>query len=794
MKKNFFLLVLLSISLSSISVLANGFGTPGVPQVQGLTFRDNLRTVSSIFTIWEPVPGATEYIHEYSLNGTSDWQVTRILASNGANFTMRGLMPDTEYFVRVKAVVALSTPVTTESISIACVGCVTSTEGPYSAITPMRTLGVPRVQGLTFRDNLRTNTSIFTTWQPVDGATQYIHEYSLTGFSDWQVTRIQASNGTDFTIRGLMPNTQVFVRVKATVGGFDGPYSEVVSMRTRDIPARPTNLTGVSSSGKVTLTWSDNSNSETRFLVFASFNGGASYVAPVVVPASNGSTASFVYGGLPANADIRFYVVAENLDGVSDQSNNILVTTVPNKVQFVSAFATGLNFVGTFWENPNVSPGGFNFQFIQDGGSDWSTVFIPANAGNSFVLSNLQQGTRYLIRVAALNSAGSGDYSDPIAVTTLRRLSPNVPTALKTMPVDDARISASWSLGAEDQVFFTNTRSFGEVQITRDTTLAPTVVRVDKDATTFTFEGLMPQTAYFIRVGSGNEVGARFTSWVVDTTLGKPLVPSELMASADIDAIGDGIVKLSWKDNSNNEDHFTVTIQGGSAPQSVKVIPNTTQFTHTPVEQGVSYAYFISAGNKFGESASTDTIRVTVPFTSVPKAPYGLKATRSGGNVVLTWLDDSNAEESFSIERAPAGTTTFAVVGTVSRNVVTFTNQNVAGNAGFVYRVRAINPVGSSAFSNTSTVTGATGTGFVSGDWAIYPNPTANSLRVDLSELNLTGAYTVRVLDGMNRELLRKAFDASTGTLLDLSSLREGTYTLVVSGEGNRMTKKVVKF
>lgn len=657
-----------------------------------------------------------------------------------------------------------------------------------------KAISTPQVQGLTFRDHLRTNTSIFTIWQPVAGASEYIHEFSLDGVSGWQVTRIFAANGADFTIRGLMANTQVFVRVKAIVGGVEGPYSTIVPMRTRNIPARPTDLTGVSTSGKVTLTWRDNSNAETRFLVFASFDGGFSYVDPVPVPASNGSTASYVYGGLPANADIRFYVVAENLDGVSEQSNNIRITTVPNKVQFLSAFTVGLNFIGTFWENPNLSPGGFNLQFIQDGSSSWTSIFIPPGAGNSFVLTSLQPGTRYLFRISALNSAGDGDFSDPIVVNTLRRLAPNAPTMLKTTPLSDASIVATWKAGVEDQVFFTNTRNSGLVQIARDTTQAPISFAIDKQDTTFTFGNLLPKTGYFIRVGAVNEVSTTFSPWVVDTTFGKPFAPSALAGMAEVDATGDAVVKLTWKDNSNNEDYFTVAIQGGSAPQSVKVIPNTTQFMHTPVEEGVSYAYFVSAGNEFGDSPTTDTVRVTVPYTSIPNAPYGLKATRTGANVVLNWLDDSNAEETFSVERAPGGTTNFAVIGVVARNGVAFTDVNVAGNASFAYRVRAINPRGASAFSNVATITGATGTGMVSGDWMAYPNPTANSLRIDLNDLNLTGAFTVRVLDGMNRELLRKVFDAATGTVMDLSSLREGTYTLVVSGDGTRLTKKVVKF
>lgn len=651
--------------------------------------------------------------------------------------------------------------------------------------------GVPQVQGLGF--TARTNTTIYSVWTPVPGATQYIHEYSEDGVSNWQVTTFSATAGPEFIMRGLTPNVTYHVRVKAVIGGSEGSYSTIALMRTLNVPNAPTNLRATLQSGVANLTWEDNSNAETRYLVYASFNGGGSYAAPISVPAVNGGLGRFSYGGLPPNSDVFFYVVAENLDGISAQSNNLRVTTVPNKVSLISTYAVGLNFVGLFWQGPNTSPGGFNLQYMRENSGSWNTIFISSNAGNSFVVPDLQQGTRYFFRIAALNSSGQGDFSDPILVTTLRRTAPNAPKDLRTRPLSDVSIISSWALGTEDQVFFTNTRNSLVAQITRDTTMSPSSFPVNRDEASFTFVDLQPRTAYFIRVGAVNEIGTNFTPWKVDTTLGRPIAPSNVAASAARDATGGAIVNISWKDNSTNEEFFTVTVQGGSAPQSVKVIPNTTRFTHVPVEEGVSYAYFVSAGNQFGTSTNSDTIRVTVPFTTTPKAPYGLKAVRSGGNVVLTWLDDSNAEQNFSIERAPAGTTTFAVVGTVNRNVTTFTDVNVAGNAGFVYRVRATNPIGSSAYSNTASVTGATGQGLVPADWAIYPNPTANSLRVDVADLDLKGALTVRVLDGMNRELLRKSFDAATGTVLDMSSLKEGTYTLVVSGDGTKISKKVVK-
>jgi len=98
---------------------------------------------------------------------------------------------------------------------------------------------------------------------------------------------------------------------------------------------------------------------------------------------------------------------------------------------------------------------------------------------------------------------------------------------------------------------------------------------------------------------------------------------------------------------------------------------------------------------------------VTTAPPPPPAAPSGLTATaQSPTSVLLNWIDNSNNETGFTIQRSTSSTfggtiTTF----TVGANVTTFTDTTVVGVTTYYYRVRAFNPTGPSAWSNTASVT-----------------------------------------------------------------------------------------
>ncbi|MGH9661721.1 MAG: PKD domain-containing protein, partial [Bryobacteraceae bacterium] len=122
---------------------------------------------------------------------------------------------------------------------------------------------------------------------------------------------------------------------------------------------------------------------------------------------------------------------------------------------------------------------------------------------------------------------------------------------------------------------------------------------------------------------------------------------------------------------------------------------------HTYTSAGTFVATLTVTDN--GGATATDTVTVTVsPDPNFVAAPSGLTGSGARGSATLRWTDNANNETGFQIERAPAGTSNFSQVGVVGANVTTFTQTAPKGT--YLYRVRAYNAGGTSAYSNTAQV------------------------------------------------------------------------------------------
>ena len=67
-------------------------------------------------------------------------------------------------------------------------------------------------------------------------------------------------------------------------------------------------------------------------------------------------------------------------------------------------------------------------------------------------------------------------------------------------------------------------------------------------------------------------------------------------------------LRLSWTDNSNNEDGFTIlrkTAPSGSYSTIASVGANVTSYTDSTVSAGTTYCYQVAAFNSAGQSAKT---------------------------------------------------------------------------------------------------------------------------------------------------------------------------------------------
>jgi len=100
-------------------------------------------------------------------------------------------------------------------------------------------------------------------------------------------------------------------------------------------------------------------------------------------------------------------------------------------------------------------------------------------------------------------------------------------------------------------------------------------------------------------------------------------------------------------------------------------------------------------------NCGTVTMAAVVDSTTVPAPPTGLSATAvSSSQIKLDWVDNTNNETGYKIERKTGSSGTYAQIGTVAANVTTFNDTTLSASTLYYYRVRATNNVGDSGYGN----------------------------------------------------------------------------------------------
>ncbi|MDU0370409.1 reprolysin-like metallopeptidase [Hymenobacter endophyticus] len=174
-------------------------------------------------------------------------------------------------------------------------------------------------------------------------------------------------------------------------------------------------------------------------------------------------------------------------------------------------------------------------------------------------------------------------------------------------------------------------------------------------------------------------------------------------------------------------------------------------------------------------------------LNEVPAAPINLTAfapvtTPTGATIDMLWLDRSNNETGFEVERSVGGGafTRIALLPAGSD----FYQDAVIGNGRYCYRVRAVNGSGASAYSNESCQTVGTVTGLGNAPLlqgiTVAPNPSAGVFSVRI-ENEQRGRIGLRVTDALGRQVLTRSLTKTDTILqvpLDLAALSTGLYHL----------------
>ena len=241
--------------------------------------------------------------------------------------------------------------------------------------------------------------------------------------------------------------------------------------------------------------------------------------------------------------------------------------------------------------------------FARVGGPLTTTTLVDASLTN---------GTLYTYRVRALTGNGGSDFSNHASATPTAPASPPpaaAPGNLSAM-AGNGQIQLSWNAvtGATDyRIFRTTDGTFGTTPIATVTT------------TTYLNTGLTNGTTYSYRVAAHNAGGDGPFSAVASTTPGAaPGVPANVSASA-----GNAMVTLSWTAvaTASSYNVYRSTTTNGQAAPPLATNLNAPAFVDSPVTNGVTYFYKVTAVNGFGESERSTEASASPMGTAPPPPP-----------------------------------------------------------------------------------------------------------------------------------------------------------------------------
>jgi hypothetical protein len=406
-------------------------------------------------------------------------------------------------------------------------------------------------------------------------------------------------------------------------GGTDDPPSPTPPR----VPGAPSGVTATPGDARATVSWTapaDNGGSDiVEYVVRASRNGATEKTQRSPTPSLtvtelvNGESYSFTVTALNA--------VGESLPSAA--SATVVPRVIPGAPRNVSA-TPGDQQITVTWEPPTDNGMAITGYTVTVHEGDKQVASQQAS-GLSATVSNLVNGTAYLVTVSASNSVVPGPTSDPVAVTP--RTVPGAPT-----------LSSNYHLHQGTTVLIPVILSWtapetGGSPITRyvvTVKVGDTVVHTEETTETMvTFTKLTNGTTLTASVVAHNVAGASVPSTPHTRRLcGYPSVPRSVLTES-----GDGQVTLSWRAPAELSGcpilRYRISVNANDVGYK-EVFTETLSGTVTGLTNGNVYEFSVDSIN--AETYGDPARAATRPYTT-PLAPPNFQATPEDGAVVLTW-------------------------------------------------------------------------------------------------------------------------------------------------------------
>lgn len=665
---------------------------PGVPgTVTGFSAR---RSGTNIILNWSAPSGTVDsYQIEVSEGNALNW-VPRVDAhpATSTTYTHAGTDPKTRYRYRIRA---------RNSDGL----------GPWSETADVQvpTEAPPKVGGLQVGRQFPDIVLAWTKPQgPVDG---YKVEVKIND-DDWlSLSDNTASVTTRYVHLNVSRANRYRYRVSAINAAGTGPPSDVVeSPVDLSAPTAVPSLRAVRDHPDINLTWGiprdDGGRLITGYNIEVSI-GNAQWSTLVRNIPHN----VFVHRNTRRDLDYRYRVYAVNSVGIGPVSSVVHVPValaVPSAPREVRATITSGNYVEIAWGRPADDGGsditGYAIEFKEAARTTWRTLIANTETPDalSYIHQDVEQGTEYEYRVAAINSQGTGAWSSVANAVTDD--TPGPPT-LRAAGLD-AKIELQWDPPA---------RTGGSeitgyrIDVSDDLGLTwLTLAEVGEHLRGFTHDRLGPgvRKTYRVRARNGIGEGAYSNVVTVATRLVKASMPRDLQATV----LGQD-VQLTWLepifDGGGEIRHYRIEMSiDGRRWSLITETAIGTRYVVTNLEPDVERYFRVAAVTDAGIGEYTGGVKVTTD-PAVPDPPTVVTAIALGStSISIAWNPPRNTGgkgtslTGYRIEMHRGGV--WVVLHSNTRSLETqYIHTGLEPGTEYHYRISALNRIGASVPSET---------------------------------------------------------------------------------------------
>ena len=512
------------------------------------------------------------------------------------------------------------------------------------------------------------------------------------------------------------------------VPGFNDRAIRNLTRAGVEVPGAPGNLEATRRrSTAIELGWdapaSDGGADIRGYRIEVSADGGATWSD---LEANTGSAATtYTHAGLAPGTTRHYRVRAINTNGTGAPSNIASARTeeiLPSAPRRLAARARGTSAIDLSWTAPASAGGGaisgYRIEVSRTGSGAWMAIEVDTDSrATAYTHIGLSHGSTRHYRVAAINEAGVGPWSNVASATTDATV-PGVPTGLRVAPGGAGgtdRLLLRWTPPVSDGGSAVTGYRI-ETSLNGASGWVILVASTGSTATNHLHTGLAPGTTRYYRVAAINDRGRGVYSNVARgaTNAARPGQPRSPRARAD----GPTSITLTWEapasDGGAPVTGYRIRARGPNDGAWITVRANTgteaTAFTHTGLKPATRYRYQVAAINRVGSGAwSGETATVTDP--DLPGAPSGLAARAAGtSRIDLSWNAPGNTGgapiRGYRVEVSDDGGATWRILRRATNSAATtFSDLNLDPATTRHYRVAAINIAGVGPFSNAARAT-----------------------------------------------------------------------------------------